>query len=112
MKQLKRDLQAVLKSLKQATEKTEKLMKKVVDLDKPKASKKPRIKVLPKAKAPKKGSDSDMVLALITRYKKGVDGATLRKKTGFEGRKIRDIVYRLKKRGKIKVEGKGVYLKA
>lgn len=39
-------------------------------------------------------------------------GATLRKKTGFEGRKIRDIVYRLKKPGKIKVEGKGVYLKA
>jgi len=28
MKQLKRDLQAVLKSLKQATEKTENLMKK------------------------------------------------------------------------------------
>jgi len=112
MKQLKRDLQAVLKSLKQATEKTENLMKKVEEPDKPKASKKPRAKALPKAKAPKKISDSDTVLAIIRRYKKGVDGATLRKKTGFEGRKIRDIVYRLKKRGKIKIEGKGVYLKA
>ena len=106
MKQLKKDLQAVLKSLKQATEKTEKLMKKVEKLDKPQASKQP------KAKAPKKASDSDMVLAIITRSKKGANGATLRKKTGFEGRKIRDIVYRLKKRGKIRVEGKGVYLKA
>ena len=112
MKQLKRDLQAVLKSLKQATEKTEKLMKKVEKLDKLLSSRKPGGKTLPKAKAPKKASDSDMVLAIITRSKKGVGGATLRKKTGFEGRKIRDIVYRLKKHGKIKVEGKGVYLKA
>ena len=112
MKQLKKDLQAVLKSLKLATDKVEKLMKKVEKLDKPVASRKPRGKALPKAKAPKKVSDSDAVLAIIKRYKKGVDGATLRKKTGFEGRKMRDIVYRLKKRGKIKVEGKGVYLKA
>jgi len=112
MKQLKKDLQAVLKLLKQATEKTEDLMKKMEKPDKPKASKKPRTKALPKAKAPKKVTDSDAVLAIIRRYKKGVDGATLRKKTGFEGRKIRDIVYSLKKRGKIKVEGKGVYLKA
>ena len=36
----------------------------------------------------------------------------MRKKTDFDGRKIRDIVFRLRKRGKIKVEGKGVYLKA
>jgi len=74
MKQLKRDLQAVLKSLKQATEKTENLMKKVEKLDKPLASRKPRAKALPKAKAPKKASDSDMVMAIITRSKKGVDG--------------------------------------
>jgi len=112
MKQLKRDLQAVLKSLKQATEKTENLMKKLEKFDKPHASGKPRGKALPKAKAPKKASNSDTVLAIIRRYKKGVDGATLRKKTDFEGRKMRDIVYRLKKRGKIKVEGKGLYLKA
>ena len=112
MKQLKKDLQAVLKSLKQATEKTEKLMKKVEKLDNPEASRRPRAKALPKARAPKKTSDSDAVFAIIKRFKKGIDGATLRAKTGFEGRKIRDIIYRLKKRGKIKVEGQGVYLKA
>lgn len=123
MKQLKKDLQAVLKSLKLATDTVGKLMKKVEKLDKPVASKKPRskalpkakkprAKALPKAKKPKKVSDSDAVLAIIKRFKKGVDGATLRKKTGFEGRKIRDIIYRLKKRGEIKVKGKGIYLKA
>ena len=112
MKQMKKDLQAVLKSLKLATDKVEKLMKKVETLEKPQNLNKPRAKAPSKARAPKKTSDSDAVLAIIKRFKKGVDGATLRKKTGFEGRKMRDIVYRLKKRGKIKVEGKGVYLKA
>ncbi len=112
MKQLKKDLQAVLKSLKEATEKTKKLMKRVETLEKPQTLKKPRAKTPSKARAPKKSSDSDAVLAIIKRFKKGVDGATLRKKTGFEGRKIRDIVYRLKKRGKIKTVGNGVYLKA
>jgi len=36
----------------------------------------------------------------------------LKKKTGFEGRKIRDIIFRLRKQGKIKSERKGVYAKA
>lgn len=112
MKQLKKDLQAVLKSLKLATDKVEKLMKKVEPLEKPQNLKKPRAKAPSKARAPKKRSDSDAVLAIIKRFKKGVDGATLRKKTGLEGRKMRDIVYRLKKRGKIKTVGNGVYLKA
>jgi len=35
----------------------------------------------------------------------------LKKKTGFEGRKIKDIIYRLKKQGKIKSLGKGIYVK-
>jgi len=38
--------------------------------------------------------------------------ATLEKKTGFEGRKIRDIIFRLRKQGKIKSERKGIYVKA
>jgi hypothetical protein len=32
------------------------------------------------------------------------------KKTGFEGGKVGDILYRLKKHGKIKVERKGIYV--
>ena len=108
MKQIKKDLQGVLKSLKLATVQTEKLMKKMDKLDKPAVSMKSRVKTLQK---PTKISDSDAVLAIIKRSKKGVEGAVLRKKTGFEGRKIRDIVYRLKKGGKIKTVN-GVYLKA
>jgi hypothetical protein len=32
------------------------------------------------------------------------------KKTGFEGGKVGDILYRLKKHGKIKVEREGIYV--
>jgi len=35
----------------------------------------------------------------------------LKKKTVFEGRKIRDINYKLRKQGKIKSVGKGIYVK-
>jgi len=33
-------------------------------------------------------------------------------KTGFEGRKIWDIIFRLRKQGKIKSDRKGLYVKA
>jgi hypothetical protein len=57
-------------------------------------------------------SSSDSVLGIIKRNRKGVDTVALRKKTGFQGRKIGDIIYRLKKQGKIKGLGKGLYVKA
>ena len=64
------------------------------------------------AKKAKKITAIDTVLAIIKRSRKGVDTVALRKKTGFQGRKIRDIIYRLKKQGKIKGLGKGLYVKA
>ena len=47
----------------------------------------------------------DTVMGIIKRSSKGVDATTLRKKTGFEGRKIRDLIYRLRKQGKIRAIG-------
>ncbi len=64
------------------------------------------------AKKAKKITAIDTVLAIIKRSKKGVDTIALRKKTGFEGRKIGDVIYRLQKQGKIKGLGKGLYVKA
>jgi len=64
------------------------------------------------AKKPAKLSASGTVLAIVKRSRKGIDTVALRKKTGLEGRKIRDIIYRLKKQGKIKSERKGIYVKA
>jgi len=64
------------------------------------------------AKKPTKVSASGTVLAIVKRSRKGVDKATLTKKTGFEDKKIRDITYRLRKQLKIKKDRKGLYVKA
>ncbi len=65
----------------------------------------------PVAKKEKPATAADTVLGIINRSKKGVDIAALVEKTGFEPKKIHNIVYKLKKQGKIKSEEKGVYLK-
>jgi len=49
-----------------------------------------------------KPTGADTVLSIIKRSKKGIDTDGLKKKTGFEGRKAGDIIYRLKKQGKIR----------
>jgi hypothetical protein len=112
VKQLKKDLQAVSKSLKQLTLRTEKIAKKLEKLEKPKPVKKPKAKGKPKVtKKPVKVSAAATVLAVIKRSRKGVDIATLSKKTGFESRKIGYIVQRFRKEGKIENSGKGIYVK-
>jgi hypothetical protein len=52
------------------------------------------------------------VLAIINKSKKGVNTATLMEKTGYDQKKIANLVYKLKNQGKIKSVKKGVYLKA
>jgi hypothetical protein len=114
MSQIKKDLKAVAKDLKKLTQKTEKMVNRLKKLDKAPAAKKPKAKAVKKAiaKKPTKGFASDTVLAIIKRSRKGVDTVALRKKTRFQGRRIGDIIYRLKKQGKIKGLGKGLYVKA
>jgi hypothetical protein len=113
MKQLKKDLQAVSKSLKQLTLRTEKIANNLDKLERPKPVKKSKLKAKPKVtKKPVKVSAAATVLAVINRSRKGVDVATLRNKTGFEGRKISGMVQRFKREGKIKNSGKGIYVKA
>ena len=55
---------------------------------------------------------TDQVLKIINRSKKGVNTATLMKKTGFDQKKVRNILNRTFKQGKIKRADKGVYLGA
>lgn len=123
MKQLKKDFQAVSKTLKTLTQKTESIIKKVDKLDqakskaaKPKATAGPktaRVRAKKQAKEKTKTeSAADQVLRIIKRSIKGVDTATLRKKTGYNSRKIWDIVHRAYKQGKIKKADRGTYVKA
>ena len=136
MKNLKKNLQTVNKDLKALSKKVDRMVVAVGKLEKPKAVKaKPVKKTVAKAKPVKKVAAKKTpvkkvaakkpatkkpvkltaigtVLAIIERSKKGVDTASLKKKTGFKDNIIHNNVYKLKKQGKIKSAGKGVYVKA
>ena len=72
-------------------------------------------KAAPKKATPKKVAPAtavDTVLAIIKRSKKGIDTAVLMEKTGYNQKKISNLVFKLTKQGKIKTVAKGVYVKA
>ena len=135
---LKNELQAVNKDLKALSKKVDKMIVTIGKLEKPKVKTtkvKPAKKTVAKAKPVKKVaakkapvkkvavkkpaakktaqlSAADTVLGFIKRSRKGVDNAALMGKTGFNQKKIFNIIYKLKKQGKIKSVGRGVYVKA
>ena len=51
----------------------------------------------------------DTVFDIVKKSGKPVDMATLRQKTGFESKKIANVLFKLKKQGKIKSVDKGIY---
>ena len=122
---LKRDLQAVKKDIVALQKKMEKLLSTYEKPQKPKAVKKRKPKVVKaktkrtvKAKktAPQKKAlkvtATEQILKIIKRSKKGVDVPMLKAKTGFNDKKVRNIVFRASKEGKIKKIGRGVYVGA
>lgn len=114
---LKRDLQAVNKGLTELGKKVEKMIISIDKLEKPKAApakpvkKKVAVKKSSAVKSAGKMTAADTVLGVIKRSKKGVDTAALMEKTGYNQKKVANIVFKLRKQGKIKSESKGVYLK-
>ena len=66
---------------------------------------------MPKPVAPNKGkkSGTQTVLDMIRKSRKGIDAGTLIKKTGFEDKKIRNILFKALTDGKIERVGRGVY---
>jgi len=110
-----KDLQAVSKELSKLVKQTEKLAAALEKAEKPKAK---FVKTQTKAtavakKAPAKAAkktDTDRVLAIINRSKKGLDTAALMKKTGFNQKKVRNILNRTYKQGKITRAEKGIYV--
>lgn len=81
--------------------------KKIV---KPTAKKAKPKKVKPKRA--KKLTDTAQVLKVVKGHKKGVDIAKLKKRTGFAEAKLRAIVHRAYKEGKVKRIGRGIYVSA
>ncbi len=117
---LKKDLQVLQREIKALGRKMEKLIKEFDEGKKTKVTKKVTAKTTKKApakKAPAKKRSSkltatDQVLNIIKRSKKGVNAATLMTKTGFDLKKVRNILHRTHKQGKIKRVGKGIYVRA
>ncbi len=127
-KNLKKDLQAISKELQILADKTKRWLKILDKYEKPKTIKKPKTKPvkskavkIPPAKkvavkkaVPKNAAPAtavDTVLTIIKRSKKGVGTASLMEKTGYNQKKIANLVYKLKMQGKIKSVEKGVYMK-
>jgi hypothetical protein len=53
---------------------------------------------------------ADRVLAAIAGYTEGAGFAEISDETGYEEKKIRNIIYRLHKLGKIRRKARGVYV--
>ncbi len=108
----KKDLQALKKDIKALERKMEKLIAATGKAGKVKATKKPTATKAPLKNKTAQPTATDQVLKIINRSKKGVNAATLMTKTGFNQKKISNIIQRIYKQGKIKRVGKGIYLRA
>ena len=110
------DLQAISKELTKLAKQTEKLAAALEKAEEPKAKSvttKTKAKAVIAKKVPAKGgkkTDTDKLLAIINRSKKGVNTATLMKKTGFDQKKVRNMLNRTYKQGKITRVEKGIYV--
>jgi len=113
MNSFNKELDDIAKTAKALALRIEKVQKQYAEMVK-KHPKSPAKKTPSKKPAPPKKTGKtavDTVLAIISRSKKGVDSSAVIKKTGFGKQKVYNIVSGLKKQGKIKVVGKGMYIK-
>lgn len=66
-----------------------------------------------KGKAASRGvaiTSSDMALDVIKRFRKGVGFSEIQTRTGFGEKKLRNIIFRLHKMGKIVRKSRGIYI--
>ena len=120
---IQKELTAVQKKLTTIKLKVDNLIAAVEKSEKATPAKASKVKALkakpakkvvksPAKKKAAKVTATDQVLKIINRSKKGVNTATLMKKTGFNQKKVTNILNRTFKQGKIKRADKGVYVGA
>ncbi|MBW1735077.1 MAG: hypothetical protein JRJ09_08120 [Deltaproteobacteria bacterium] len=111
----------MIKTLKSLTEKTEQMAKALEKLDTPlparkkaaaRKGSKPSAAKGKKAvtRRPARKTAADTVLGIIKKNKEGINTAALEKKTDFNAVKVRNIISRLKKQGKIQTKSRGIYV--
>lgn len=124
MKKLKREVQVTMKILRKLAQEIEKLEVSIKKLDTSRAKKTTVFKAA-KKKSVKKANANIIVprklkkptafykaIGIIVMSPKGISVDQIRKKTGYDAKKIANIVYKGKKRGMINAVSKGVYVKA
>jgi len=122
---LKKDLRAVQRDIKALERKMEQLLNafdkgkktKAKPAARREAKKVVKTKRAPakKAVARKKGvkvTATEQVLKIVRRSKKGVNVSSIKTRTGFDDKKVRNIIFRTTKEGKIKKVGRGIYVGA
>ncbi len=119
MKKLKIDLQLVVKGIRAINNQLDKAIKAVEGSAAQGFSKKKKVS----GKSAKKGSTAgkktadsatafDTVIQIISRSKQGIDTSKIKEKTGFDDKKIANIIYKAKNRNLIRSISKGIYVKA
>ena len=106
----KKDLQALNHDIKALERKMAKLIAAAEKGEKARTTKRAPTKKAPAKSRNAQPTATEKVLNIIKRSKKGVDTATLMTKTGFNQKKVRNILQRTYKQGKIKRVGKGIYV--
>ncbi|UCF91992.1 MAG: hypothetical protein JSW39_27610 [Desulfobacterales bacterium] len=117
---VKQDLKALQKEIKALEKKVAKRVKAIQAVGRRQAQKAPpaqNAKARRTAKsaveaAPVKMTAADRVLKVIKGSKEGIDTTALMKATGFKNQKIRSILSRIFKEGKVKRTGRGIYVAA
>ena len=128
MKEIQNLLNIVSDGLKMLAQGIEAISKKVDEIAESQTVEKPKAKkpapaatkskkagktpaTAPAKKAAAASTAAETVLAIISGSKKGADMPTLMEKTGYDRKKVSNVIYKLGKLGKIKSIQKGVYVK-
>ena len=114
---LKKNLQTVSNDIKKLSQRIDILIAAMEEPAKSKpvkakAAKRPVVKLKKKTPVKKetKASANSVVLDIIENSDRAVDIATLKEKTGFQGQKLYNALYGLKKQGKVRNPNKGFYI--
>ncbi|MFC1857459.1 hypothetical protein ACFL9U_05440 [Thermodesulfobacteriota bacterium] len=111
MKNLQQELQKIAKEFTKLAGKFDKISRALEKAGKAPVKKTP-LKTKPVKADAKKETAFAAVMKIINRSKKGVTTSQIMEKTGFNRVKVANIIFAARKRGKIKIVSKGVYLKA
>jgi hypothetical protein len=103
---IQKELVKIRKDLEKMSRRIQKLTSSI-----PKTKGRAQKTSIPKPVAPQKGkkSGTQTVLDMIKKSKTGIAAGTLIKKTGFEDKQIRNILFKAWKDGKLERVGRGVY---